>query len=150
VRTLEVDRANPPPLLRAGLEDLAELPDELERTPDGGVRLTVRGDRPRDRAPTDVVGPQLYVPRGSRVRVEAEVRALEGRASVRLALASPRHGIILDRTEPREITPGAPLRLELEHALDATLNELGPVLFVQPEGQARLVVHRLNLEAELP
>lgn len=151
VREIRVDRAAEPPPLRVGLDALRELPDGLERRADGAVVTTLRADdRGRTAPPHDVVGPQLYVPRGSRVRLEATVESLDAASDVRLAFASPRHGIVLGRTEPRRVAPGAPADLELELPLEATLNEAGAVLFARPRGTTRLVVHRLHLEAELP
>jgi hypothetical protein len=146
VRTLEVDRTHPPPLLRAGLADLEPLPEGLARRTDGdgtAVEAVLEG-------PDDVVGPQIYVPRDSRIRLEATVEALEGASDVRLALGSPVHELVFGRTEPRTVLPGAPVDLELELTLDATLNEVGAVLFVNPRERTRLVVRRLSLEAELP
>ncbi len=151
VREIRADRATEPPPLRVGLEAFRELPDGLERRADGAVVTTLQADdRGRNAPPHDVVGPQLYVPRGSRVRLEATVEALDGASDVRLAFASPRHGIVLGRTEPHRVAPGAPVELELEMPLEATLGEVGAVLFVRPRETTRLTIHRLHLEAELP
>jgi len=161
VRKLEVDRSQTPPTLRAGMADqvaAGTLSDELTPTADGSFEAVVA---PTTEGPEDLVGPQIYVPRGSRVHLEATVEAVSGgesgagagpaaTASARLALASPRYGIVLGQTAPRPLSPGQPIHLTLDLPLQATLNEVGPVLFVQTDRQVRLSIRSLRLEADLP
>lgn len=144
VREVQIDRAERPPNLHADLADLEALPEGQQHLGDSALEAMVETSG-------EIVGPQLYVPRDSRILVEATVEALEGVSDVRLALGSPRYELILGRTEPRSVLPQSTVDLELEVTLDATLSELGPVLFVIPrEKRTRLLVHRLRLEAELP